>query len=58
MTKKPKQPMTPEEIRRKAKQIIKENPTYIKDEPPVVGSPDALSEDVEEDDESADRKGR
>lgn len=58
MTKKPRQPLTVEEVGTKAKQVIKENPIYIKNEPSVVGSPDALSEDMEENDESADRKGR
>jgi len=51
-----KQPLTPEEIKKMAKKILQENPIYINDEPSVVGSPDSLTENIEEDDESADRK--
>ncbi|MCX2801744.1 hypothetical protein [Microbulbifer thermotolerans] len=51
-----KQPLTPEDIRKKAKKIIQNNPTYIKDEPPIVGSPESLTEDIEKDDETTNRK--
>ncbi|WP_444910469.1 hypothetical protein [Microbulbifer sp. TRSA005] len=41
--KKQRQPLTPEVIRKKAKQIIRENPVYIENEPPVIGSPRMLT---------------
>jgi hypothetical protein len=44
-----KKPLTPEEIREKAKEILKRNPVYINDEPSVVGSPESLTEEVEDD---------
>ena len=47
-----KKPLTPEEIRRKAKRILQDNPIYINDEPSVVGSPESLTEEVEDDDGS------
>lgn len=48
--------LTPKEIREKAKKIVKSNPIYIKDEPSVVGSPDSLTEEIEENGESANRQ--
>ncbi len=51
-----KSPLTPEEIRQKAKKIISNNPTYINDEPQTVGSPDNLLEELKEDNDEADRK--
>ncbi|MCG8614552.1 MAG: hypothetical protein MI864_28905 [Pseudomonadales bacterium] len=39
-----------------AKKILRDNPMYINDEPSVVGSTDSLTESMEEDDETADRK--
>ena len=47
-----KTPLTPEEIRKKAKRILQDNPIYINDEPSVVGSPESLTEEVEDDDGS------
>ncbi|WP_320821281.1 hypothetical protein [Thalassolituus sp.] len=47
-----KKPLTPEEIRKKAKRILQDNPIYINDEPSVVGSPESLTEEVEDDDGS------
>lgn len=47
-----KKPLTPEELRKKAKRILQNNPIYINDEPSVVGSPESLTEEVEDDDGS------
>ena len=47
-----KKPLTPEELRKKAKRILQNNPIYISDEPSVVGSPESLTEEVEDDDGS------
>ncbi|WP_445362471.1 hypothetical protein ACJJIQ_16575 [Microbulbifer sp. ANSA003] len=44
--KKQRQPLTPGEIRKKAKQIIRENPIYIENEPSVIGSPSMLTAEV------------
>ena len=44
-----KKPLNPEELREKAKKILQRNPIYINDEPPVVGSPESLTEEVEDD---------
>jgi D-alanine-D-alanine ligase-like ATP-grasp enzyme len=55
-TNKRKQPLTPDEIKKKAKKILQENPTFIKDEPSIVGSPDSLTEDLEKDYERTDTK--
>ncbi|ARU55607.1 hypothetical protein OLMES_1532 [Oleiphilus messinensis] len=51
-----KRPLTQEEIKKVAKKILRDNPMYINDEPSVVGSTDSLTESMEEDDETADRK--
>ena len=44
-----KKPLNPEELREKAKKILQRNPIYINDEPSVVGSPESLTEEVEDD---------
>lgn len=51
-----KKPLTPEEIRKRAKKILQENPTYINNEPSVVGSPESLTEEIENDDEPTNDK--
>ncbi len=48
-----RQPLTPEEIRQKAKSIVKDNPIYMHDEPSVVGSPKNLTENLKEDDDES-----
>ncbi|WHI48421.1 hypothetical protein ACJJH9_03845 [Microbulbifer sp. DLAB2-AF] len=51
-----KKPLTPEELRKRAKKILQDNPTYINDEPSVVGSPETLTEEIEDDDEPTNDK--
>ncbi|WP_157953894.1 hypothetical protein [Microbulbifer sp. A4B17] len=51
-----KKPLTPEELRKRAKKILQDNPTYINDEPSVVGSPETLTEEIENDDEPTNDK--
>lgn len=53
-----KTPLTPSEIKKLAKKIVSENPTYIPDDPETVGSPDNLEDDntEDEDDKTATKK--
>ncbi|WP_445354963.1 hypothetical protein ACJJI5_19100 [Microbulbifer sp. EKSA008] len=51
-----KKPLTPEELRKRAKKILQDNPTYINDEPSVVGSTETLTEEIEDDDEPTNDK--
>ncbi|WP_444919225.1 hypothetical protein [Microbulbifer sp. JMSA003] len=51
-----KKPLTPEELRKRAKKILQDNPTYINNEPSVVGSPETLTEEIEDDDEPTNDK--
>lgn len=56
MSKKTKQILNPAEIKKLAKKIISENPIYIPDEPTIVGSPENLTEEQEEENEQANSK--
>lgn len=46
--KKSHKPLTPAEIKKRAKKIVLENPIYIPDEPETVGSPENLNEEDKE----------
>lgn len=56
MSKKTKQILNPAEIKKLAKKIISENPIYMPDEPTVVGSPENLTEEQEEESEQSNTK--
>lgn len=56
MRKKTKQILNPAEIKKLAKKIISENPIYMPDEPTIVGSPENLTEEQEEENEQSNTK--